>query len=131
MQQTISVVIDSGDVNNIISLINSLEELANKHKSIMNVRFTPETFSLVLKDKDCFWKVKEFLDKDNVKVLCDMTFSNEDMQNAITYGFIYHRDSMNNDKDVPLGNKLQWLIYYSTLSEDGKKQDAKNRVDKL
>ncbi len=29
---------------------------------------------------------------------------------AITYGFKYHRDSMNDNIDVPDGNKLQWIL---------------------
>lgn len=130
-EQTISVVIDSGDGKNIISLINSIEELSNKHNCNVNVRFTPETLSIVLKDKDCFFRVKEFLDKDSVRILSDLSYSKDDMVNAITYGFTYYRDSMNDGKDVPLGNKLQWLIYYSNLSEKEKAADAKKRVYKL
>lgn len=37
-------------------------------------------------------------------------FTLEQMREAIKYGFTYHRDSMNDDIDVPDGNKLQWII---------------------
>lgn len=34
----------------------------------------------------------------------------EQLLEAITYGFTYHRDSQNDNIDVPEGNKLQWFI---------------------
>lgn len=37
-------------------------------------------------------------------------FTLEQMLEAIQYGFTYHRDSMNDDKEVPDGNKVQWII---------------------
>lgn len=38
------------------------------------------------------------------------SFTVEQMLEAISYGFTYHRDSMSDDNDVPQGNKLQWLL---------------------
>jgi len=40
----------------------------------------------------------------------EQSFTLEQMIEAITYGFEYHRDSMHNNQDVPNGNKLQWIL---------------------
>jgi hypothetical protein len=40
----------------------------------------------------------------------EQSFTLEQMFEAITYGFEYHRDSMHNEQDVPEGNKLQWIL---------------------
>ncbi len=37
-------------------------------------------------------------------------WTTEQVLQAIKYGFEYHRDSMNDNVDVPEGNKLQWLL---------------------
>jgi len=37
-------------------------------------------------------------------------FTLEQMMEAIKYGFEYHRDSMNDNIDVPDGNKVQWVL---------------------
>lgn len=50
----------------------------------------------------------ELIGSDNQKI----NWKLDDILNAIKYGFEYHRDSMNDEIDVPLGNKLQWLEYY-------------------
>ena len=42
--------------------------------------------------------------------LNEKKFSENDMMDAIEYGFKYFRDSQNNGIDVPKGNKLQWLL---------------------
>lgn len=42
------------------------------------------------------------------------SYTLNDMLEAIKYGFEYHRDSMNDEIDVPLGNKLQWMIHYDS-----------------
>lgn len=34
----------------------------------------------------------------------------EDIISAVEYGFKYHRDSQNNNEDVPIGNILQWIM---------------------
>lgn len=39
-----------------------------------------------------------------------LEFTLDDVLDAIKYGFEYHRDAQNNGIDVPLGNKLQWLM---------------------
>jgi hypothetical protein len=39
----------------------------------------------------------------------------DDIINAVKYGFEYHRDSMNDGENVPLGNTLQWLEHYKML----------------
>lgn len=50
-------------------------------------------------------------------------FTVSDMCAAMTYGFEYHRDSQNDDVDVPKGNKLQWLVWkYGIDPEDSLKE---------
>lgn len=56
-----------------------------------------------------------------------LDYSLDDILDAIKYGFEYHRDAQNNGIDVPLGNKLQWLMGRKELvfvpNEFKKKQD--------
>ena len=40
----------------------------------------------------------------------EVTFTIEQMLEAISYGFSYHRDSQNDNIDVPVGNKIQWML---------------------
>lgn len=47
---------------------------------------------------------------DERKIKNEPTFTLKQMLEAITYGFEYHRDSMNDNVDVPNGNKLQWIV---------------------
>lgn len=46
-----------------------------------------------------------------------MEFSLQDMMDAVQYGFKYHRDSQNDNVEVPTGNILQWLMYKKDLLE--------------
>jgi len=46
-----------------------------------------------------------------------LEYSLEDILKAAQYGFEYHRDSQNNDVNVPVGNVLQWLMGEKKLLE--------------
>lgn len=57
-------------------------------------------------------------------------FSLEDILLAITYGFEYHRDSQNDNIDVPKGNKLQWL-HFIKKNRTIRVENIENKKDKI
>jgi len=71
----------------------------------------------------------EEITKYNLTLALDKITRNHDNEiilDAITYGFSYHRDSMNDNIDVPEGNKLQWLQYWLQASEEEKENYRKS-----
>ncbi len=44
-----------------------------------------------------------------------MTFSLDDILDAVQYGFDYRTESMNDGKHVPVGNTLQWVMMKKEL----------------
>lgn len=52
----------------------------------------------------------EYMFEQGVNWQKERSFTLEQMLEAITYGFQYHRDSMHDNQDVPNGNKLQWIL---------------------
>ncbi len=125
----IHLLVDSFDDNNIIKLLGEIEILAKNNGVKISIRFSPNTLSTILNNKDYLFKVRNFLDNNNVE-LDVIPFTLEDISNAITYGFTYHRDSMNDGMDVPMGNKLQWLEHYSKMGDEEKKKYIKSLVIK-
>jgi hypothetical protein len=59
-----------------------------------------------------------------------MDYSLEDILEAVQYGFDFRVQSLNNSKNVPLGNTLQWLMWRKNLKEvpEEFKEKLKNRT---
>jgi len=46
-----------------------------------------------------------------------MTYTLDDMIEAVQYGFMYREESMHDGISVPVGNILQWIMSRKNLSE--------------
>lgn len=68
---------------------------------------------------------KDTIDNNSQLIVEDLKYRkyNEDnILDAITYGFWYRNASMNDGIDVPKGNKLQWLYWYTTAADEIKEK---------
>ena len=122
---TINLLVDYFDGDKTISLIEMMEKSAKLEGYKISIRFSSVALAAILDSGEYLKKAEKYILMDD---LDNSVFNKEDILNAITYGFTYHRDSMNDNKDVPLGNKLQWLVYYVTLTDEGKKEYIDKRI---
>ena len=107
----VNLLVDYFDGDKTISLIEMMEKSAKLEGYKLSIRFSSDAMASILDNGEYLEKAKKYIFMDD---LDNSIFSKEDILNAITYGFTYHRYSMNDNKDVPMGNKLQWLMYYVT-----------------
>ncbi len=108
--------------NSIEAYQNQLRDYEEKYVYKKGFVFCPE---LILDNNeiiilDFYEKDYGFLSTEKMTEDDNITWSHKEILQAITYGFEYHRDSMNNDIDVPLGNKLQWLMWLKSKSDENK-----------
>lgn len=90
-----------------IDLLYEQDNLLNGEKKLT----TTQTLTIIKIEPGNFISVRN---EDGLAILKqvadDREWTTTQLLEAIDYGFNYHRDSMNDDVAVPVGNKLQWLI---------------------